>query len=69
MPEENLLLSVGKTVISKFIKPKAEEKAHEFFYEKFGDKKVRQKTNEWLKEQEKAATSLYLLQLLPQAYL
>lgn len=49
MPEENLLLSVGKTVISKFIKPKAEEKAHEFFYEKFGDKKLRQKTNEWLK--------------------
>lgn len=49
VPEENLLLSVGKTVFSKFIKPKAEEIAHEFFYEKFGDKKLRQKTEEWLK--------------------
>lgn len=49
MPEENLLLSVGKTVINKIIKPKAEEKAHEIFYEKFGDKKLRRKTEEWLK--------------------
>ena len=49
MPEENLFSSVGKAVFSKFVKSKAEEKAHEIFYEKFGDKKLRRKTEEWLK--------------------
>ena len=49
MPEENVLISVGKKVFDMFIKPKAEEKTNEFFYEKFGDNKLRKKVTEWLK--------------------